>query len=85
MPKILRVELTSDQGREVRERLRARDLAPGARLRLECTRLMGRGLTVRDLYFLDQSGFAPTMPTGYTWSRAGQRAVVPREDKKDRA
>jgi hypothetical protein len=39
---------------------------------------------VRDLYFLDESGFAPTMPTGYTWSRAGQRSVVPREDKKGR-
>jgi hypothetical protein len=24
------------------------------------------------------------MPTGYTWSRTGQRAVVPREDTKDR-
>ncbi|CUM43903.1 hypothetical protein BN2537_16771 [Streptomyces venezuelae] len=35
--------------REVRERLRARDLAPGARLRLECVRLMGRALTVRVL------------------------------------
>ncbi|MFD7033603.1 transposase [Streptomyces sp. NPDC059917] len=34
------------------------------------------------MYFLDESGFAPTMPTGYTWSRAGQRAVVAREDKK---
>ncbi|WP_392961077.1 hypothetical protein [Streptomyces sp. LN245] len=33
---------------------------------------------MRDLYFLDESGFAPTMPTGHTWSRAGQRAVVPR-------
>ncbi|REK84627.1 hypothetical protein DY245_42365 [Streptomyces inhibens] len=39
---------------------------------------------MRDLYFLDESGFAPTMPTGYTWSRAGQRAVVPCEDKKGR-
>ncbi|MFE4861221.1 IS630 family transposase [Streptomyces sp. NPDC056670] len=214
MPRILRMELTSNQEREVRERLWARDLAPGARLRLECVRLMGRGLTVpevadllecddvtvrgavhrftaggfdaladaprpgcpasitredrevlaalldesarqgrtwtaaalcdwlaaergvrvspawltellhrdgfrwkrtrdtlrhnadpvvqqaaraqledlwldahagvRDLYFLDESGFAPTMPTGYTWSRAGQRAVVPREDKEGR-
>ncbi|WBO61535.1 hypothetical protein [Streptomyces camelliae] len=41
MPRILRVELTSDQEREVRERLRARDLAPGTRLCLECIRLMG--------------------------------------------
>ncbi len=38
----------------------------------------------RDLVFLDESGFAPTMPTGYTWSRVGQRAVVPREDTRDR-
>lgn len=38
----------------------------------------------RDLIFLDESGFAPTMPTGYTWSRIGQRAVVPREDTKNR-
>lgn len=46
MPKVLRVELTSDQEREVRERLRARHLAPGTRLRLDCIRLMGRGMTV---------------------------------------
>ncbi|WP_053663847.1 transposase [Streptomyces sp. MMG1121] len=38
----------------------------------------------RDVIFLDESGFAPTMPTGYTWSRAGQRAVVPREDTRGR-
>jgi hypothetical protein len=24
------------------------------------------------------------MPTGYTWSRTGQRAVVPREDTRNR-
>jgi hypothetical protein len=29
-----------------------------------------------DLYFLDESGFAPTLPTGYTWARAGVRAHV---------
>lgn len=38
----------------------------------------------RDLIFLDETGFAPTMPTGYTWSRTGQRAVVPREDTRNR-
>jgi hypothetical protein len=38
----------------------------------------------RDLIFLDESGFAPTMPTGYTWSRVGQRALVPKEDTQDR-
>ncbi len=30
-----------------------------------------------DLYFLDESGFAPTLPPGYTWARAGMRAIVP--------
>src|SRR5436305_7590504 len=29
-----------------------------------------------DLYFLDQAGFAPTLPTGYTWARVGVRKVV---------
>ena len=29
-----------------------------------------------DLWFLDESGFAPTLPTGYTWARAGARALV---------
>ncbi|WP_338684577.1 hypothetical protein QD712_29480 [Streptomyces acidiscabies] len=38
----------------------------------------------RDLIFLDEAGFAPTMPTGYTWSRIGGRAVVPREDTRNR-
>ncbi|MFJ5590755.1 transposase [Streptomyces noursei] len=38
----------------------------------------------RDVVFLDESGFAPTMLRGYTWSRAGQRAVVPREDTRGR-
>ncbi|MBP5891975.1 transposase [Streptomyces scabiei] len=38
----------------------------------------------RDLIYLDESGFAPTMPTGYTWSRVGQRAVVPKEDTQGR-
>ncbi|WP_344443183.1 transposase [Streptomyces kunmingensis] len=33
---------------------------------------------------MDESGFAPTMPTGYAWSRTGQRAVVPREDNRNR-
>jgi putative transposase len=29
-----------------------------------------------DLYFLDQAGFAPTLPTGYTWARVGTRKCV---------
>ncbi|MFE5923082.1 helix-turn-helix domain-containing protein [Streptomyces sp. NPDC056468] len=37
----------------------------------------------RDLIFLDESGFVPTMPTGYTYSRIGQRTVAPREDTKN--
>ncbi len=32
-----------------------------------------------DLVFLDQSGFAPTLPTGSTWGRRGHRVVVPYE------
>jgi transposase len=29
-----------------------------------------------DLWYLDESGFAPTLPTGYTWARVGTRAFV---------
>jgi hypothetical protein len=29
-----------------------------------------------DLWYLDESGFAPTLPTGYTWARVGARALV---------
>jgi hypothetical protein len=29
-----------------------------------------------DLWYLDESGFAPTLPTGYTWARRGTRALV---------
>jgi len=32
---------------------------------------------VIDLSLLDQSGFAPTLPTGYSWGRRGRRVVVP--------
>ena len=38
----------------------------------------------RDLYYLDERGFAPTAPTGYTWARTGSRAVVSREDRNGR-
>lgn len=37
-----------------------------------------------DLVFLDQSGFAPTLPTGYTWGRRGRRTVVPHEAPQGR-
>lgn len=30
-----------------------------------------------DLYFLDECGFAPTLPTTYTWARMGVRVTVP--------
>jgi len=46
MPKILTVELTSAQQAEVRRRLAGRDLPRNERRRLECIRLLGRGLTV---------------------------------------
>jgi hypothetical protein len=39
---------------------------------------------VIDLFFLDQSGFAPTLPTGYTWARRGRRVVVPYEAPQGR-
>ena len=29
-----------------------------------------------DLYYLDECGFAPTMPTGYRWAREGVRPLV---------
>lgn len=32
-----------------------------------------------DLHFLDESGFAPTLPVTYTWARAAVRARVPYE------
>jgi hypothetical protein len=32
-----------------------------------------------DLHFLDESGFAPTLPTTYTWARVKVRARVPYE------
>jgi hypothetical protein len=38
-----------------------------------------RGLTEAgqcDLWFLDASGFAPTLPTGWTWARVGCRPLV---------
>jgi len=33
-------------------------------------------LELIDLWYLDESGFAPTLPTGYTWARAKLRALV---------
>ena len=36
--------------------------------------LTGAGLC--ELYFLDESGFAPTLPTGWTWARVGARPLV---------
>ncbi|WP_146119959.1 MULTISPECIES: helix-turn-helix domain-containing protein [Streptomyces] len=46
MPKILTVELTPEQQAEVRRRLARRDLSRNERRRLECIRLLSRGLTV---------------------------------------
>jgi hypothetical protein len=39
---------------------------------------------VIDLWFLDQSGFAPTLPTGSGWGRLGRRLVVPYEAPQGR-
>jgi hypothetical protein len=38
----------------------------------------------RDVYDLDESGFAPTLPTTYTWARVGTRVVVPYEAPQGR-
>lgn len=38
----------------------------------------------RDLYHLDESGFAPTLPTSYTWAREGTRPLVPYEAPQGR-
>jgi transposase len=44
---------------------------------LELARLKRRArLGQIDLWYLDQAGFAPTLPTGYTWARIGVRKVV---------
>jgi hypothetical protein len=37
-----------------------------------------------DLWYLDEAGFAPTLPTGYTWARRGVRPLVPYEAPKGR-
>ncbi len=37
-----------------------------------------------NLWFLDQSGFAPTLPTGYSWGRRGTRLLVPHEAPQGR-
>jgi hypothetical protein len=39
---------------------------------------------VIELVFLDESGFAPTLPTGYTWARKGVRALVRDEPPQGR-
>jgi hypothetical protein len=41
-------------------------------------------LGVIDLHYLDESGFAPTLPGGYTWARAGTRALVRDEPPQGR-
>lgn len=37
-----------------------------------------------DLYFLDECGFAPTLPPTYTWARIGTRVIVPYEAPQGR-
>jgi hypothetical protein len=37
-----------------------------------------------ELYHLDEAGFAPTLPVGYTWAREGVRAIVPYEAPQGR-
>ena len=37
-----------------------------------------------DLYYLDESGFVPTLPVSYTWARRGVRPLVPHEASQRR-
>jgi putative transposase len=37
-----------------------------------------------DLYYLDESGFVPTLPVSYTWARLGKRPLVPYEASQRR-
>ncbi|WP_158621478.1 IS630 family transposase [Corallococcus aberystwythensis] len=37
-----------------------------------------------DLYFLDECGFSPTQPTGYSWAAGGTRKLVPYENPQRR-
>ena len=37
-----------------------------------------------DLCHLDEAGFAPTLPTSYSWSRVGERLTVPYEAPQGR-
>jgi putative transposase len=40
--------------------------------------------SIIELYHLDEAGFAPTLPVGYTWARQGVRAIVPYEAPEGR-
>ena len=40
--------------------------------------------SIIELYYLDEAGFAPTLPVGYTWAREGVRAIVPYEAPEGR-
>ena len=46
MPKLLKAQLSPEQQAELRRRLHERDLAPHTRMRLECLRLLDKGMTV---------------------------------------
>lgn len=37
-----------------------------------------------DLWYLDERGFAPTLPAGYTWARSGMRALAGDEPPQGR-
>ncbi|MDQ0847561.1 MULTISPECIES: helix-turn-helix domain-containing protein [unclassified Streptomyces] len=49
MPKILRIDLTADQCRDLHALLARRDLTRYTRQRLECIRLLDRGKTVPEV------------------------------------
>ncbi|MFI6931756.1 transposase [Streptomyces sp. NPDC050287] len=75
MPKILTVELTQGQESDVRERLRKRDLAPHTRLRLECIRLMARGMTVPEVADVLECNDVTVRAAVHRFARGGFEAL----------
>jgi hypothetical protein len=82
VPKILTVELTPAQQAEVRRRLAGHDLSGNERRRLECIRLLGRGLTVPQVADLVEcnpvTASAPPAirPSAFCW-KASRIVVYP--------
>ena len=94
----LHASLTPDQRQELRDLRRAPELRPRVRLRAPPAgpgaghrRGDDAGGTQKksqnaelDLFFLDETGFSPSLPPTYTWAPPGVRPVVPYENPQRR-